>query len=158
VQSRKPKQALPAAVGVRASAIHGNPGSRLKCLESRAAFRLPRPSSATGYAAKSQARQLFHGKQHPSSLREPAVNEFLTSLAVDRHVAASTQNQALAALLFLYESVLHSPLERLDDVIRARKPKRLPTVLAQEEVAALLAALNGEPATRSAGVPGAGSR
>lgn len=101
---------------------------------------------------------LFHGKQHPATLREPAVNAFLTSLAVERHVAASTQNQALAALLFLYDSVLHSPLERLEDVIRARKPKRLPSVLTHDEVAALLGALAGEPATIATLLYGAGLR
>jgi integron integrase len=101
---------------------------------------------------------LFHGKQHPASLREAAVNEFLTSLAVDRHVAASTQNQALAALLFLYDTVLHSPLERVGAVIRARRPKRLPAVLTQEEVALLLATLSGEPATIATLLYGAGLR
>lgn len=101
---------------------------------------------------------LFHGKRHPDSLREPAVNDFLTSLAVERHVAASTQNQALAALLFLYDSVLHAPLDRLGDVIRARKPKRLPSVLTPDEVATLLAALAGEPATIATLLYGAGLR
>ena len=101
---------------------------------------------------------LFHHKQHPLSLREPAVNEFLTSLAVERHVAASTQNQALAALLFLYNAVLHSPLERLDDVVRARRPKRLPSVLIHDEVAVLLATLAGEPATIATLLYGAGLR
>ena len=101
---------------------------------------------------------LFHGKRHPASLREPAVNEFLTSLAVERNVAASTQNQALAALLFLYDAVLHTPLDRLNDVIRARKPKRLPAVLTQEEVALLLTALAGEPATIATLLYGAGLR
>ncbi len=101
---------------------------------------------------------LFHGKRHPDSLREPAVNDFLTSLAVERHVAASTQNQALAALLFLYDSVLHAPLDRLGDVIRARKPKRLPSVLTPDEVARLLAALAGEPATIATLLYGAGLR
>lgn len=101
---------------------------------------------------------LFHGKQHPASLREAAVNDFLTSLAVDRHVAASTQNQALAALLFLYDAVLHSPLERVGAVIRARRPKRLPAVLTQEEVALLLATLTGESATIATLLYGAGLR
>lgn len=101
---------------------------------------------------------LFHNKQHPLSLRERAVNEFLTSLAVERHVAASTQNQALAAILFLYDKVLHSPLERLDDVVRARRPKRLPTVLTHDEVALLLATLTGEPTTIATLLYGAGLR
>lgn len=101
---------------------------------------------------------LFHGKRHPASLREAEVNAFLTSLAVDRHVAASTQNQALAALLFLYNKVLYSPLAQLEDVVRARRPKRLPSVLTQEEVAALLAALDGEAATIATLLYGAGLR
>jgi integron integrase len=101
---------------------------------------------------------VFHRKQHPLSLREPAVNEFLTSLAVERHVAASTQNQALAAILFLYGEVLHSPLERLDDIVRARRPKRLPSVLTQDEVAVLLATLSGVPAMIATLLYGAGLR
>lgn len=101
---------------------------------------------------------LFHGKRHPTALREPAVNEFLTSLAVERNVAASTQNQALAALLFLYDAVLHAPLDRLNDVIRARKPKRLPAVLTQEEVSVLLSSLDSEPATIATLLYGAGLR
>ena len=73
-------------------------------------------------------------------------------------MAASTQNQALAALLFLYEAVLHSPLERLDDVVRARRPKRLPCVLTHDEVALLLATLTGEPAVIATLLYGAGLR
>lgn len=101
---------------------------------------------------------LFHRKQHPLNLREPAVNAFLTSLAVDRNVAASTQNQALAALLFLYDAVLHAPLDRVAGVVRARKPKRLPSVLSHEEVTRLLASLTGQPATIATLLYGAGLR
>lgn len=101
---------------------------------------------------------LFHGKQHPLNLREPAVNAFLTSLAVDCNVAASTQNQALAALLFLYDAVLHAPLDRVAGVVRARKPKRLPSVLSHEEVARLLAGLSGQPAMIATLLYGAGLR
>jgi integron integrase len=115
-------------------------------------------STERAYVAWIRRFILFHGKQHPLSLREPAVNQFLTSLAVDRHVAASTQNQALAAILFLYDAVLHAPLERLDGVIRARKPKRLPSVLTHDEVALLLSALTGEPATIATLLYGAGLR
>ena len=141
----------------RSDAHSGGPKLLDRVRMAARAFHLAQ-STERAYVSWIRRYILFHGKQHPSSLREPAVNDFLTSLAVDRHVAASTQNQALAALLFLYESVLHSPLERLDDVIRARKPKRLPTVLTQEEVAALLAALNGEPATIATLLYGAGLR
>lgn len=101
---------------------------------------------------------LFHHKRHPASLREPAVNAFLTSIAVDRHVAAATQNQTFAAILLLYDAVLAAPLDRIAGVNRARKPQRLPTVLTHEEVAALLTALAGEPATIATLRYGAGMR
>jgi integron integrase len=73
------------------------------------------------------------------------ISAFLTYLAVDKHVAASTQNQALSALLFLYQKVLEMPLDWLDDVVRARRPKRLPVVLSREEVSRLLGELQGVP-------------
>ena len=82
----------------------------------------------------------FHGIRHPDTMGEPEVNAFLTHLAVDRNVAASTQNQALCALLFLYEHVLGRPLDQLQ-VVRANRPKRLPVVLTREEVRRLLANL-----------------
>ena len=87
---------------------------------------------------------LFHGKRHPLEMGESEVVAFLTDLAVRRQVAASTQNQALCALLFLYKVVLERPLERLDDdVVRARTPERLPTVFSREEARAVLAQLQG---------------
>ena len=86
---------------------------------------------------------LFHGKRHPREMGEQEVGEFLTHLAVNRDVAASTQNQALSALLFLYRVVLERPLEGLGDVARAKRPARLPVVLTREEVRAVLAGLAG---------------
>lgn len=80
----------------------------------------------------------FHGKRHPSEMGKNEVEAFLTSLAVERNVSAATQNQALSALLFLYREVLGIELPWLDDVTRAKKPARLPTVLTREEVFALL--------------------
>jgi len=68
----------------------------------------------------------YHGRRHPARLGPAQVRAFLTHLAVDRKVSASTQNQALAALLFLYENVLGTPLGDLGEVVRARRPKRLP--------------------------------
>lgn len=65
----------------------------------------------------------FHDGAHPRQLAEQDLNRFLTHLAVDENVAASTQNQALAAVLFLYEHVLEQPLDRIEGVVRARKPK-----------------------------------
>ena len=77
---------------------------------------------------------LFHGKRHPSTMSGEEVNRFLTHLASERNVAASTQNQALCALLFLYGSVLGQKLEWVKVAIHAKRPKRLPVVLAREEV------------------------
>ena len=87
---------------------------------------------------------LFHGKRHPRELAEPEVAAFLTHLAVARGVAGATQNQALAALLFLYKEVLARPLEWVDGVERAQKPRRLPVVLSKEEVRAVLGAMPAE--------------
>jgi integron integrase len=87
---------------------------------------------------------LHHGKRHPAEMGEPEVNAFLTALAVEGGVSASTQNQALAAVLFLYEAVLGRPLGRVDGVVRARRPKRLPVVLTPDEVERVLAGFSGE--------------
>ena len=91
-----------------------------------------------------------HGGCHPEALGAPAVEAFLTHLATARRVSASTQNQALAALLFLYGPVLRTPLPRLGDVARAQRPRRLPTVLTRAEVHAVLAALGAPDRARTA--------
>jgi integron integrase len=86
---------------------------------------------------------VFHRKAHPATLGADAISKFLTWLAVDRRVSASTQNQALSALLFLYREVLALPVGEIESVVRARTPERLPVVLSRTEVAAILARLNG---------------
>ena len=86
---------------------------------------------------------LFHHRRHPMALTEQDISAFLSHLAVAGNVAASTQNQALAAILFLYEKVLKKPLDRIEDVVRAKRPKRLPVVLTQSEVEALLSHMHG---------------
>ncbi|MBI4728052.1 MAG: integron integrase [Acidobacteria bacterium] len=86
----------------------------------------------------------FHGR-HPREMAEEQVNEFLSDLALNGNVAASTQNQALAALLFLYQHVLDRPLDRIEGVVRARRPARLPVALTREEVQAVLTELEGIP-------------
>ena len=101
---------------------------------------------------------LFHGKRHPAEMGEAEVGAFLTHLAVDRDVAASTQNQALGALLFLYREVLKIPLNWLDDVVRAKRPARLPVVLSREEVRAVLAGLEGEKGLAARLLYGSGLR
>ena len=86
---------------------------------------------------------LFHDKRHPKEMAEAEVTEFLTYLARDGKVAASTQNQALSALLFLYKEVLKQEIGWLEDVERAKKPVRLPVVLTRDEVHKIFAHLHG---------------
>jgi len=86
---------------------------------------------------------LFHHVRHPLEMGAKEVGDFLTHLAVDGHVAASTQNQALSALLFLYREVLERDFGWLDDVVRAKKPKRLPVVFTPEEAMAVVEELQG---------------
>ena len=86
----------------------------------------------------------FHQHRHPRELAEDDVNRFLTHLAVKEHVAASTQNQALSAILFLYEHVLQQPLDRMEGVVRARRSKRLPVVLTVDEVSRVMSHLTGD--------------
>ncbi len=100
----------------------------------------------------------FHGKRHPAEMGAPEVTRFLTSLAVDGKVAASTQNQALSALLFLYREVLGVDLPWLDGVARARRPQRLPVVLTRDEVRAVLQRVEGTPRLMAYLLYGAGLR
>jgi len=86
---------------------------------------------------------LFHGKRHPRDMGAEEVTRFLTHLAVQGNVAASTQNQALNAILFLYREVLKIELAWLDDIHRAKKPARLPVVLTRDEVRTRLAQFDG---------------
>ncbi|MDZ7414261.1 MAG: phage integrase N-terminal SAM-like domain-containing protein, partial [candidate division KSB1 bacterium] len=86
---------------------------------------------------------LFHHKRHPQEMSTPEIEAFLTYLAVHERVAASTQNQALQAILFLYREVLGQEITEPIHPLRAKKPKRLPTVLTRQEVLALLSSLSG---------------
>ncbi len=86
---------------------------------------------------------LFHDKRHPQEMGRREIEAFLTHLAVDQNVAASTQNQALSALLFLYHYVLEKELPGPIDAIRAKKPKRLPTVLTKQETFKVIGYLTG---------------
>ena len=85
----------------------------------------------------------YHNKRHPAEMGKEEVEAFLVYLAVEQYVAASTQNQALSALLFLYNEVLEKPLDWVD-VTWAKKPERLPVVLTRTEVRAVLAHLSGD--------------
>ena len=86
---------------------------------------------------------LFHGKRHPRQMGIPEIEAFLTHLAIHENVAASTQNQALQAILFLYREVLGQEIAEPIQALRARKPKSLPTVLTPQETRALLSHLSG---------------
>jgi integron integrase len=101
---------------------------------------------------------LFHRKRHPSEMGALEVTQFLTALAVERKVAASTQNQALGALLFLYREVLGQDLPWLDDLVRARRPHRVPVVMTRDEVRAVLQHLAGVPRLMALLFYGAGLR
>jgi integron integrase len=86
---------------------------------------------------------VYHGKRHPANMGELEVREFLNHLAVERDVSASTQNQAMSALLFLYKEVLNRNVGWIHGIARPRKPKRLPIVLSREEARAVLRELRG---------------
>ena len=85
----------------------------------------------------------FHNKRHPAEMGEPEINAFLSQLAVRERVSASTQNQALCALLFLYRHVLEKPFPQLENLIRAKRPTRLPVVMTRAEVKKVLQKLDG---------------
>jgi integron integrase len=87
---------------------------------------------------------LFHRKRHPKDMGEREISDFLTHLAVEKHVAASTQNQAFAALLFLYQQVLDRKLDFIDKVERVSKPAKLPVVFTPAEARSVLAHLKGD--------------
>jgi integron integrase len=95
------------------------------------------------YVAWIRRFMFANNRLHPKNLGEQEVEAFLSNLATHGHVAASTQNQALAALLFMYREVLNVELPWMDNVRRAKRPQRLPTVLSQGEVRTLLAEMTG---------------
>lgn len=126
----------------------------------RIAIRSRHYSPHTEKAYVSWVRQyvLFHGKRHPSEMGVGEIRAFLSYLAMRRRVSASTQNQALSALLFLYRNVLGQPVEWVDDLVRAKRPARLPLVLSHDEVAAVLRHLYGTPWIMASLLYGSGLR
>jgi site-specific recombinase XerD len=100
---------------------------------------------------------LLHQKRHPQEMGRGEIDAFLTHLAVDRHIAASTHNQALSALLFLYKAVLRQEVGAVD-AVRARKPQRLPTVLTKAEALEVLHAMVGVPHVMAKLLYGSGGR
>lgn len=101
---------------------------------------------------------IHHGMRHPEAMGEAEINAWLTHLAVDAKVSASTQNQALSALLFLYRTVLGRKIGELGEIARARRPSRLPVVMTRDEVSAVLRNLTGTPWLMASLMYGAGLR
>ena len=101
---------------------------------------------------------LFHNKRHPNEMAEAEVSQFLSYLANDRNVTASTQNQALSALLFLYKVVLKKPLDWIQGVPRAKRPSRLPVVFTRQEMQTILRNLEGTKWLMASLLYGAGLR
>jgi integron integrase len=100
----------------------------------------------------------YHGVRHPAEMAAPEINAFVTHLAVSERVSASTQTQALCALLFLYRHVLGREVGELRGLVRAHKPKRLPTVLTRDEVKAVLTKLDGDRRVAASLMYGSGLR
>lgn len=100
----------------------------------------------------------FHNKRHPAEMGEAEIGRFLSSLATDSHVSASTQNQALNALLFLYREVLKKDIGYVNGVVRAKRPHRLPVVLTRQEVRSIVGFLDGSEWIMTMLLYGAGLR
>src|SRR5207245_4394539 len=101
---------------------------------------------------------LYHRKRHPNQRGEKEITEFLTHLAVEKHVAASTQNQAFSALLFLYQQILERKLDFIDNVQRVTRPAKLPVVFTPAKARAVLAHLKGDYPLMAELLYGAGLR
>ena len=159
VEVRWPMALQSDAVTKRAGASSGDAQPRLlDQLRHALMARHYSPRTEQAYRHWVKRYVLFHNVRHPSEMAESEVNAFLTHLAVKEQVSASTQTQALSALLFLYRHVLARDLGNLGAVIRARKPTRLPVVMTRDEVKAVLAALSGDKWLMASLMYGAGLR
>jgi len=152
----------PRAADVRMSKDRNAAGpTKLRLLERvREVLAVKHYSAKTAYAYVGWIRRyiIFHGRRHPSELGSAAVESFLSNLATAGEVSASTQNQALAAILFLYSEVLGQELEAVEKFVMAKRPKRLPVVLTRAEVSSLLSALEGVPRLMASLLYGSGLR
>jgi integron integrase len=130
----------------------------LGVLQDRLLARRYSARTVEAYASWVRRYVRFHRPQHPRVLGEPAVRAFLTHLARDRGVSASTQNQALAALLFLYRHVLQSPIAAPSGVLQAKRPVRVPVVLTRDEARLVLESMDGVPRLVASVLYGGGLR
>lgn len=135
-----------------------SPLSLIDVCRERAALRRYSPRTVQAYERWIRAYVRFHERRHPRELGAAAVRQFLTHLASNRGVAASTQNQALAALQFLYRDVIGQPLAPVDGVAPARRPHHLPNVLSRGDVARVLSQLAGTPRLMAMLLYGSGLR
>jgi len=140
------------------SAASGRPPRLLDRVRDALRVRHRSPRTVEAYVRWVRRYVLFHEKRHPSELGAEAIRKFLTHLAVEGRVSASTQNQALAALVFLYREVLARDVGDVSGAVRAHAPHRLPEVLTRSEVRALLAQLAGVDWLVAALLYGAGLR
>lgn len=100
-------------------------------------------STASIYVSWCRQFIVYHGKKHPSQLHEKQISQFLSYLAINRKVSASTQNQALHAILFMYKHVLKIDLEYITDIERAKKPQRIPVVFTPDEIRRIFDNMHG---------------
>ena len=133
-----PKTPVAAGVQARPSRLLDQVSARLRYLHYSA-------RTEESYVARVKRFILFHGKRHPLDMGAAQIEAFLTHLAIARKVSASTQNQALSALLFLYREVLERKLPWMDRIVPARTPKKLPVILTCDEVARLLVQMKRTP-------------
>lgn len=137
---------------------HEGPYSLIGQVRRHVRLRRLSPRTEEAYVAWIRRYVRFHGRKHPALMGEREVAAFLTALAVEGKVSASTQNQALAALLFLYRQVLRAPMHLLPGVVRAKRPRRLPVVLNREEVRLVFRAMRGRARMVALLLYGAGLR
>jgi hypothetical protein len=136
----------------------GDPPKLLDRIRGAARLRHFSRRTEKAYVAWAWRFILFHAKRHPADMGAEEITAFLSSLATVRKVSASTQNQALAAIVFLYRAVLERDVPWLDDLVRAKRPGRLPVVMSRAEVEAVLSELRGMPQLMAVLLYGAGLR
>jgi integrase len=152
----------PALEGPEAAAtpapVQAPSGSILERVQEAVRVRHYSPRTAEIYVAWIHRFIAYHGGRGVEDMGEEEIEKFLSSLATDSHVSASTQNQALNALLFLYRQVLGREVDYLDGMVRAKMPIRLPVVLTQDEVRKVLGGMSGSPRLMAMLLYGAGLR
>lgn len=142
----------------RSAAVHAAAPRLLDRVRNAIRARHYSPRTEKAYVFWTRKFIVFHDRRHPDTMGEAEIKAFLSYLAVSRKVAASTQNQAFGALLFLYRNVLGRELQGLNDSVRAKRPIRIPIVLAQGEVAQVLRHLRGVHLLAALVMYGAGLR